>query len=63
MMPRNNRMQILAWREERSVTRNLTLRYNRMVLLLDPTPRAPGFAGNKVVNYPDGRFAVRHVTG
>ena len=54
--------EILAWREERSVTRNLTLRYDRMMLLLDPTPLARGLAGKKaeVVNYPDGRFAVRH---
>jgi Winged helix-turn helix len=54
--------EILAWREERSVTRNLTLRYDRMMLLLDPTPLARGLAGKtvEVVNYPDGRFAVRH---
>ena len=54
--------EILAWREERMVTRNLTLRYDRMILLLDPTPFARGLAGRKVevVNYPDGRFAVRH---
>jgi len=33
-----------------------------MMLLLDPTPLAHGLAGKKVevVNYPDGRFAVRH---
>ena len=54
--------EILAWREERTVTRNLTLRYDRMMLLLDPTPFARELAGKKVevVNYPDGRFAVRH---
>jgi hypothetical protein len=54
--------ETLAWREERMVTRNLTLRYDRMMLLLDPTPFARGLAGKKVevVNYPDGRFAVRH---
>src|SRR3954452_4547224 len=34
----------------------------RMMLLLDPTPLARGLAGRtvEVVNYPDGRFAVRH---
>jgi hypothetical protein len=33
-----------------------------MMLLLDPTPFARGLGGKKVevVNYPDGRFAVRH---
>src|SRR3954466_12299810 len=42
--------------------RYLTLRYDRMMLLLDPTPLARGLAGRtvEVVNYPDGRFAVRH---
>jgi hypothetical protein len=53
--------EILAWREERTVTRNLTLHYDRMILLLDPTPLAHGLVGKKVevVNYPDGRFAVQ----
>ena len=53
--------EILAWREERTVTRNLTLHYDRMMLILDPTPLARGLAGKKVevVNYPDGRFAVQ----
>jgi hypothetical protein len=54
--------ETLAWREERRVTGNLTLRYDRMMLLLDPTPLARELAGQKaeVVNYPDGRFAVWH---
>jgi hypothetical protein len=54
--------EILAWREARTVTANLVLHYDRMVLLLDPTPRARALARQQVevVNYPDGRFAVRH---
>jgi hypothetical protein len=53
--------EILAWREERTVTRNLTLHYDRMMLLLDPTSLARGLVRKKVevVNYPDGRFAVQ----
>jgi hypothetical protein len=53
--------EILAWREERTVTRNLTLHYDRMMLLLDPTPLARGLVRKKVevVNYPDGRFTVQ----
>jgi hypothetical protein len=53
--------EILAWREKWTVTRNLTLHYDRMMLLLDPTPLARGMARKKVevVNYPDGRFAVQ----
>jgi hypothetical protein len=53
--------EILAWREERTVTNNLTLHYDRMMLLLDPTEFARGLVRKKVavVNYPDGRFAVQ----
>jgi hypothetical protein len=53
--------EILVWREERTVTRNLTLHYDRMMLILDPTPLTRGLVGKKVevVNYPDGRFAVQ----
>src|ERR1700757_278710 len=57
----DNLDEILAWREERTVTRNLTLHYDRMMLILDPTPLTRGLVGKKVevVNYPDGRFAVQ----
>ena len=44
------------------MTQNLTLHYDRMMLILEPTPRARGLARKKVevVNYPDGRFAVQY---
>jgi hypothetical protein len=53
--------EVLAWREERTVTHNLTLHYDRMMLILDPTPLVRGLVRKKVevVNYPDGRFAVQ----
>ena len=53
--------EILAWREERTVTQNLTLHYDRMMLILEPTPLARSLVRKKVevVNYPDGRFAVQ----
>ena len=53
--------EILAWREERTVTHNLTLHYDRMMLLLDPTTLAGGLAGKRVevMNYPDERFAAQ----
>jgi winged helix-turn helix protein len=61
LMPQDDLNEILAWREERMVTHNLTLHYDRMMILLDPTPLARRLARKKVevVNYPDGRFAVR----
>jgi hypothetical protein len=57
----DNLDEILTWREVRTVTNNLTLHYDRMMLLLDPTPFARGVARKKVdvVNYPDGRFTVQ----
>ena len=53
--------EILAWREMRTVTRNLTLHYDRMMLMLEPTPLARSLARKsvEVVNYPDGRFAIQ----
>ena len=53
--------EVLAWREERTVTKNLTLHYDRMMLMLDPTPLTRDLARKTVdvVNYPDGRFAVQ----
>jgi len=57
----DNLDEILTWREVRTVTNNLTLHYDRMMLLLNPTPFARGLARKKVdvVNYPDGRFTVQ----
>ena len=53
--------ETLTWRKQRTVTRNLTLHYDRMMLLLEPTPLTRGLVRKQVevVNYPDGRFAVQ----
>src|SRR6201981_169359 len=50
--------EILAWREERTVTRTLNLHHDRMMLILEPTSLARDLVRKKVevVNYPDGRF-------
>jgi hypothetical protein len=57
----DNLDEIVAWREVRTVTHALTLHYDRMLLLLEPTPFARGLVRKKVdvVNYPDGRFAIQ----
>jgi hypothetical protein len=58
----DNLDEILTWREVRTVTNNLLLYYDRMMLLLEPTPFARGLARKKkvdLVNYPDGRFVVQ----
>jgi hypothetical protein len=54
--------EILAWREERTVSANLTLQYDKVVFLLDESEIAFD-ARNKqvtVIDYPDGRLAIRH---
>jgi transposase len=54
--------EIMAVREERTVSASLTLRYDKMLLLLEPGEATRPLARKRVtvVNYPDGRFAVRH---
>jgi hypothetical protein len=51
----DNLDEVIAWREV------LTLHYDRMMLMLEPTLFARGLARRKVdvVNYPDGRFVVQ----
>ena len=41
--------ETLAWREERRVTRNLTLRYDRMMLLLDRVQQGDLESGPQIV--------------
>ena len=62
LSPRDDLDEMLAWREARTVTKNLVLHYDRMMLLLEPTTLARSLVRKtvEVVNYPDGRFAVRH---
>ncbi|MCB8881488.1 ISNCY family transposase [Acidisoma cellulosilytica] len=58
----DNLAEIFATRDERSVTSNLTVHYDRMMLILEPTPQARRLARKRimVVNYPDGRFALQY---
>nr|WP_244559648.1 MULTISPECIES: ISNCY family transposase [unclassified Azospirillum] len=53
--------EVLAWREERTVTDNLTLHYNRVMLLLEPSRMARAARHRRVTvyDYPDGRLLVR----
>jgi hypothetical protein len=49
-------------REERTVSASLTLHYDKMLILLEPNEATRPLARQRVtvVNYPDGRFAIRH---
>jgi hypothetical protein len=52
----------LTWREERTVTGSLTLHYNKVLFLLEPTDVARGLARKRVTvhEFPDGRLTIRH---
>jgi hypothetical protein len=52
---------IFTWREQRKLTSNLTLHYERKLYLLPDTPEHRRYAGKylDVYQYPDGRIEIR----
>src|SRR3954469_11915490 len=54
--------EALTWREERTVTGSLTLHYNKVLFLLEPSEVARSLARKRVTvhAFPDGRLAIRH---
>src|SRR3954468_16545637 len=53
---------VFAWREERTVSRSLTLQYDQVLFILEPNAITLSLARQKVqvYDYPDGRFAIKH---
>ena len=51
-----------AWKEERSVSVNLTLQYDQVMFILEPNEITRSLARKRVmvIDYPDGRLAIRH---
>jgi hypothetical protein len=51
-----------AWEEERRLSQALTLQYDKIILILEPTEPAKAAIGKYVTvfDYPDGRLAIRH---
>ena len=49
-------------KEVRTLSQALTLRYDKVLFILDPTEQAKRLAGKKVVvcDYPDGRLEIMH---
>jgi len=54
--------EAFAWQEERTVSQSLTLQYDKMLFILEPTPVTRSLARQRVTiyDYPDGRFEIRH---
>ena len=53
---------VFAWREERTVSNSLTLQYDKVVFLLEPNAVTRDLRRKRVtvVDYPDGRLAIRY---
>jgi hypothetical protein len=51
-----------AWKEERTLSQALTLQYDKLIFILKPSEPAKAAVGKRVtvVDYPDGRLALRH---
>jgi hypothetical protein len=51
-----------AWKEERTLSQALTLQYDKVLFILEPSEQAKAAIGNRVtvVDYPDGRLSIRY---
>jgi len=54
--------EAFAWKEERTLSRALTLQYDKVIFILEPVEQAKAAIGKRVtvVDYPDGRLSIRH---
>jgi Winged helix-turn helix len=51
-----------AWKEERTLSQALTLQYDKVMFILEPSDRAKAAIGKRVtvIDHPDGRLAIRY---
>jgi hypothetical protein len=51
-----------AWKEERTLSQALTLQYDKMIFILEPSEQAKAAIGKRVtvVDYPDGRLSIHY---
>jgi hypothetical protein len=54
--------EAFAWKEERTLSRALTLQYDKVLFILEPSGQATAAIGKRVtvIDYPDGRLAIRY---
>jgi transposase len=62
LAPHDDLAVVMVWREARKVTRALTLHYNKVLFILEPSPLSETLAGERVdvCEYPDGSLEIRH---
>ena len=60
--PETPLVDVFAWKEERTLTNNLTVQYDKVLFMLEPNEVTRPLARQRVtiVDYPDGRIAIRH---
>src|ERR1700731_4342268 len=51
-----------AWKEERTLSQALTLQYDKVIFILEPSEQAQAAIGKRVaiVDHPDGRLSIRY---
>jgi hypothetical protein len=51
-----------AWKEERTLSQALTLQYDKVMFILEPSDQAKAAIGKRVtvIDHPDGRLAIRY---
>ena len=62
LAPQDDLDRSFAWRVERTVTNTLTIQYDRVLFILEPSEVTRALARKKVsvFDYPDGRIEIRH---
>lgn len=62
LAPHDDLRSIMVWREQRTVTAALTLHYNKVMFILEPTAISKALARKRVTvcEYPDGRLEIEH---
>jgi hypothetical protein len=62
MTPRDRLDEAFTWRAERTLSQSLTLQYDNILFMIDPSEFAQAAIGQRVevVDFPDGRLEVRY---
>ncbi len=62
MQPRDRLDEAFTWRAERTLSQSLTLQYDNILFMIEPSEFAQAAIGQRVevVDFPDGRLEVRY---
>jgi hypothetical protein len=62
LQARDDLKDAFAWKEERTLSQALTLQYDKVIFILEPSEQVKAAIGKRVtvIDYPDGRLSIRH---